>query len=323
MLQSLFMNKFISKLVLPFIALSLSGCAFFEFNDNNKNVVNLGDGENFVKWSLVENNNEYHHVTSAYFEVNKNTIRYFEDDTLKKEGKPNAVYFGPENTTSPLVLQLNFGKDENGLRISDNLYCFTEDEKENVHQFTIMAEGYEVKALRMGGVPVRDYHLSEMPYVMGTYVKDGSERYDYKNSTDKDINADKLKGSFVDTSGNKFYFINNCFYQHNGYYLSYGNVYFRYENNIKNIFLEGTIVLSYYDSYELNRRVETALLYVMHGQSEPSSEKGVVLFPDYHLLDFIFSQESSFSFNEATYFYDNNECDWNPNDFIPGTYTKI
>lgn len=314
------MEKFVLKLLLPLIGLTLSSCAFLEIAENKQRVVDLGNGDSFVKWSLVENNNEYHQVETAYFEINKNTIRYYEDGALIKEGEPNAVYFGQESTTSSLVLQLKFGMGEDGVRMADNLYCFTEDEKGNVHQFTIMAEGYEIKALRQGGVPVRDYHLSEMPYAMGTYVKEGSVRYTYKNKTDKDITADKLKGSFVDASNNKFYFLNNCYYQQNGYYLLSANIYFRYENNAKNIFLEGTIGTSYFDSYELNRRVDVALLYVMHGQSEPSSEKGVVLDPDYQLIDFTFAEDGSLSFSEGTYFYDNTECDWNPTNFVPGIY---
>ena len=267
------MKKFVLKLLLPLIGLTLSSCAFLEIAENKQRVVDLGDGENFVKWNLVENNNEYHQVESAYFEINKNTIRYYEDGTLKKEGAPNAVYFGPESTTSSLVLQLKFGKSEDGVREADNLYCFTEDEKENVHQFTIMAEGYEVKALRRGGVPVRDYHLSEMPYAMGTYVKENTEQYKYQNSTDKDITADKLKGSFVDASNNKFYFLNNCYYQQNGYYLLSANIYFRYENHAKNIFLEGTICTSYFDSYELNRRVDVAFYMCCMGKANHQVKK--------------------------------------------------
>ena len=311
------MKKFI---LLPLIVLPLTSCAFFEFNDNEKKKVDMGDGDTFVKWSLVDNNNAYHPVQSAYFEISKTTIRYYEENALIKEGSANTVYFGAESTTAPLIIQLDFGRNENKFDVYDNLYCFTEDEKDNLHQFTIMAQGYHIKPLRNGGVPVRDYHLSEMPYAMGTYVKEGTEQYTYQNSTDKDITADKLTGSFVDASNNKFYFINNCFYRTDGYYLLDANIYFRYENNVNNVSLEGTICLSYHDSYELNRRVDVALLYVMHGQSEPQEAKGVYADPDYNLIDFTFAQDGSLSFSEGTYFYDVRECDWDPANFVPGTY---
>ena len=68
--------------LLAVLTLSLSGCAFLEIAENKQRVVDLGDGENFVKWNLVENDNEYHQVESAYFEINKDTIRYYEDGTL-------------------------------------------------------------------------------------------------------------------------------------------------------------------------------------------------------------------------------------------------
>ena len=52
------MKKLTSKLMLPLLALTLSSCAFFEFKDNEKNMVDMGNGENSIKWNLVENNNE-------------------------------------------------------------------------------------------------------------------------------------------------------------------------------------------------------------------------------------------------------------------------
>lgn len=315
------MKKFILELLLPVIALTLSGCAFLEFAKNDKLVVDLGDGDTFVKWNLVENYNEYRPVQSAYFEINKDTIRYYENGNLKKEGNARILYNGFDNETRPLTIALKFGMDENGVDAYDELVCYTEDAKESIHQFTIMAEGYHVKALRMGGVPVRDYHISEMPYAFGTYVKEDTECSYYRGPSEIKVReATKLKGTYVDASENKFYFLNHNCYREDGYYYTSSNIYFRYENNIKNTFLEGTIRLSYYDSHELNRRVDTALLYVMHGQSEPSSEKGVVLEPDYQLLDFSFLEDGSLSFSEGTYFYDVRECDWNPANFVPGTY---
>ena len=316
------MKKWILKLLLPTMLLSLAGCAFFEFEENKEKVVDLGEGDTFVKWSIVENLNEYHPVQSAYFEVNKNAIKYYEDGVLIKEGEPHAVYFGEESTTSPLVIQLKFGKDENNISKTDYLYCFTEDEKDDVHQFSIMAEGYYIKPLRNGGVPVRDYHLSEMPYAVGTYVKEGNQQYTFHNSSNKTFAADKLKGSFVDiTNNNKFYFLNNSFYTKDGYYFLSSNRYFRYENNINHTFIEGTIDIGHNDySYEFERPLDYATLYVMHGQSEPAKEKGVYANPDYELIDFVFLENGTLSFSEGRYFYDVRECDWDPNNFVPGTY---
>lgn len=317
------MKKTIWKLLLPIAAFSLSSCAFMEMANNQKNSIDLGDGDTFVKWSLVENNNEYRPVESAYFEINKDTIRYFENGELKKEGEASITYHGLDDETRPLTIAINFGYKDH-LRIYDELICFTEDTKEEIHQFTIMAEGYHIKPLRQGGVPIRDYHLSEMPYAFGTYVKEESEYSAYKNSDSGKVgDSTKLKGTFVDSSENKFYFLNNCFYNQNGYYFSSSNVYFRYENHAIDDFIEGTIRLTWIDSYEYGRRVNYALLRIMHGTSEPSEQKGVVLDPDYRLVDFNFSSDTQFSFTKGEYFYDNKECSWDPAKFVPGTYTRL
>ena len=318
------MKKYILKLLLPIIAMSLSSCAFFEFQEADKLVVDLGEGDNFVKWSLVENDNEYRPVQSAYFEINKDTIKYYEDGNLKKQGNARILYYGLDNETRPLTIALKFGLNEDGFDPYDELVCYTEDAKESVHQFTIMAEGHRVKALRNGGVPVRDYHLSEMPYAFGTYVKEGTERTAYIKPEKVNVGeAAKLKGTFIDESNNKFYFLNNSLFRKNGYYYTSSCRYFRYENKENNTFIEGTIALSVIDSWEFKREVSFAKLWVLHGQSEPAKEKGVTLEPDYHLVDFLFQDENTLSFSDARYFYENQECDWDPANFVVGTYVRV
>ena len=293
------MNKLSKVLLFPLIAMSLSSCAFFEFNENEKYNIDLGNEDNYVKWNLIENNNECRPVSSAYFEFSKDKYRYYEDDTLKEEGTCMSRYFGVNNTRP---LHIGLFKDEDH-RKDGYLNCYTEDERENLHQFTIYQLGYEIKPLRMGGVPVRDYHLSEMPYAFGTYLKENTENYTYKSNRVNYLTSSVLRGSFID-------------------YFEY-YIYMRYENNVNHTFIEGTISMSFYDDWELGRR-NVALLYVLHGQSEPAEEKGVVLPPDYHLLDFdIDTENPSFSFTEGKYFHENTECEYDPTNFIPGTYAKI
>jgi hypothetical protein len=177
----------------------------------------------------------------------------------------------------------------------------------------------------MGGVPVRDYHLSEMPYAFGTYLKENTESYTYKSDRVNYLTSSVLRGSFLDDKGNKFYFTSNSYApmdSKDGDYFDYV-IYMRYENNVNHTSIEGTISMSFYDDWELGRR-NVALLYVLHGQSEPAEEKGVVLPPDYHLLDFdIDTENHSFSFTEGKYFHENTECEYDPANFIPGTYTKV
>jgi len=315
------MNKLIKTIILPILTLSLTSCAFFEFAENEKYNIDLGENDKYVKWNLVENNNEYRPVKSAYFEFSKDKYRYYEDDTLKEEGKCMSRFFGAKEERP---LHIGLFKDEDQ-RKDGYLNCYTEDERENLHQFTIYQLGYEIKPLRMGGVPVRDYHLSEMPYAFGTYLKENTERYTYKSGRPNYYKCDTLKGNFMDENGNKFYFTSNSYLPLEGnadYFYNYF-IYMRYENNVNHTFIEGTITLSKYDDWDLGTR-NTMMLYVMHGQSEPAEEKGVVLFPDYHFLDFdIDAENHSFSFTEAKYFHEDSECEYNPANFIPGTYVKV
>ena len=196
------MYKLRKVLLFPVLVLSLSSCAFFEFEENKKYDIDLGDNENYVRWNLIENNNECRPVTSAYFEFSKDKYRYFEDDTLKEEGKCMSRYFGVNNTRP---LHIGLFKDDDH-RKDGYLNCYTEDERENLHQFTIYQLGYEIQPLRMGGVPVRDYHLSEMPYAFGTYLKENTESYTYKSDRVNYLTSSVLRGSFLDDKGNKFYF---------------------------------------------------------------------------------------------------------------------
>lgn len=313
------MKKILVLLIILILTFSFSGCALTELLNDEKNVIDLSNGESYVKYNLVSNNNEYRPVESAYFEFLKDTFKYYENGVLKKEGNCRITYFGIENTISPLHLNFDFGKDENGFSLYDYVDCYTEDEKDNLNQFTILSEGYHVKTVRNGGVPIRDYHLSQMPYAFGTYVKESCRQYEYTNKKANYLNSAYLDGTFCDEGGNKLYFANNS-YSSDPQSYSY-DVYMRYENKANNAVLEGTISLSYYDESK-DIRHYLALIYVNHGQNEPGEEKGTYAEADYKLVDFIVS-ENSISFVSGEYFYGNNECSFNPNNFIGGTYLKV
>ena len=93
------MKKIISLIIVFVTVFGLSGCAFFEIFDDNSDVVDLGEGESYVRWNLVENDNEYSTVESAYFEFNSESFKYYEDGALKKEGTHRITYSGVENTS--------------------------------------------------------------------------------------------------------------------------------------------------------------------------------------------------------------------------------
>ncbi len=318
------MKKLLALLLVLFMTIGLSGCALMELFHDKDNVVNLGDGDRTAKWHLAVNDNEYRPVDSAYFEFDKTSFKYYENGLLKKEGTHRITYYGVENSNTPLHLNLEFGKDNTGLSIFDYVDCYTEDKKDDLHQFTIISQGYHIEPLRSGGVPVRDYHLSDMPYALGTYVKEGKEQYQYKNGRVNYLGCASLSGQFIDGSGNLLYFVNNSYsasYQSTDY--SKYTVYMRYENNTNNTFVEGTIKLSYFDDWDTGNNRKVATIYVLHGENEPALAAGTYAEPDYQLLDFTFIGDTTISFSSGDYFYDNHECAFNPTNFVGGTYNKI
>lgn len=316
------MKKILSILLAVLMTLGLSGCALFEFLHDGDNIVNLGDGKTAVKWHLVSNDNALKPVSSAYFEFDESSFKYYENGVLKKEGTHRITYTSPQNSNKPLHLNLNFGNDGNGFSVYDYIDCYTEDSKNNLHQFTIISVGYHIQPLRSGGVPVRDYHLSDMPYALGTYLKEGTEQYSYQNERVNYLECANLQGTFLDKNGNSFYFVNNSYSteQQTTNYSPY-TVYMRYENNQNNTFLEGTIKMSWFEDWDTGERRNVAIIHVMHGENEPGQEKGTYAEPDYQLFDFDFG-DNSFTFTRGNYFYDNQECDYNPLNFIASTYYK-
>ena len=317
------MKRILTLALTVLLVLSLAGCALSELFNDKENVVDLGNGDTAVRWNLVENDNEFRPVNSAYFEFTKGAFKYYENGELKKEGTHRITFFGVESSNAPLHLNLNFGNDEKGFSVYDYVDCYTEDTKDALRQFTIISEGYHVEAERMGGVPVRDYHLSDMPYAFGTYVKEGCEPYEYQNGRVNYLEAAKLVGRFYDENGNSFYFLNNSYtknYQSSDY--SKYTVYMRYENATNNTFVEGTLKLSWFEDWNTGERRNVALIHVMRGENEPGEEKGTYASPDYELFDFTFEADGSISFSSGEYFYENRECDYDPSNFIGGIYQK-
>ena len=115
------MKKVLALCLIWVLALSLSGCGIFDMLTDDKDVVDLGGGDTYVRWNLVWTNNEYRPVQSAYFEFNEDNFKYYENGVLKKEGTHRITYSGVENTISPLHIDLNFGNDKNGFAVYDYL----------------------------------------------------------------------------------------------------------------------------------------------------------------------------------------------------------
>ena len=68
------MKKILVLLIILILSFSFSGCALTELLNDEKNVIDVSNGESYVKYNLVSNNNEYRPVESAYFEFLKDTF---------------------------------------------------------------------------------------------------------------------------------------------------------------------------------------------------------------------------------------------------------
>lgn len=310
------MKKLLALLLALLAVFSLSGCALLELMEDEKNAVQLGGDGEAVRWNLVSQDNALGTVESAYFEFEKNAFRYFENGALKREGDLRVTYFGAEGAVSPLNICLYLNEEE-----FDYITCYTEDARESLCQFTVMAEGYRIEPVRTGGVPIRDYHVSEMPYAFGTYVKEGGEARPYENGKANYLGSAALDGLFEDAEGNRFYFLNNSF-SFDPQSVHY-TVYMRYESKAAGTAVEGTVKMSYYEEFDSGKPHNVALIYVMHGEGEPAAESGVSVEADFRLMDFDLGEDGSFSFASGAFFDEESACEFDPAQFIGGVYRKV
>ena len=84
------MKKFLTIIFILTMIFALSGCALLELLEDKENIVDLGNGDESVRWNLVHNNNAYSTVESAYFEFNKDSFKYYEDG--ENRGPTTHVY---------------------------------------------------------------------------------------------------------------------------------------------------------------------------------------------------------------------------------------
>ena len=180
--------------VLVLAVFALSGCDLFSGLKNGT----AGDAISYDKelasstgkWFFVD---EEHNKASTYFEFDgandAMTFKYFEDGEQKFAGTYRAVR--PSEKGNDRTYVFSWCLDKMDGEREDVLYCyaddFSADANSNFKQFTIMQE---FKKLPMvdGNMYDHTYRISELPYKMGTYVKEGKaweqERDEYKYAND-------------------------------------------------------------------------------------------------------------------------------------------
>ena len=203
------MKKIIKLFVVPLLLVSLTGCDFlddlFEKEDENNHPKSYEPiTGKFVLHDALDKRVTY---TDTYFEIDGSkdnfSLKYYENGALKKEGAIVKIVTRQDRIgkwTDNLHLNVKVGK------INDHISTYTES-FEPLNQFRIIDEYYgDAK-----------YYLSELPYVMGTYVREGKEFIEEKPNTNKPdylIPTDNyftaaINGEYRLDDDHYFYFLNS------------------------------------------------------------------------------------------------------------------
>lgn len=200
------MKKLFKVLFIPVVALVLSGCYMPWEKDTDEEHLRYYEPitGKFVLHDNLDKRYEYH---DTYFEFNGSrgamTVKYYENGELKREGRFNKVltYKDRIGTWSD-NLHLNIKIDS---KTYEHISTYTES-FEPLNQFRIIEEYTKFD---------ERYYLSELPYVMGTYVREGEQYVEEKYHTNdpdrmiptEDIFTVALNGTFKLDENHYFYFL--------------------------------------------------------------------------------------------------------------------
>ena len=196
-------------LILPLIAFTLAGCGLLEgLVERDDSVVHTKSYEPVTgKYVLYEAlDKRINDISNTYFEIDGSAmaLKYYENGNLKKDGQIQKLltrenYIGYYSD----VLHFNIKVGEK----AEHLSTYTES-LEPINQFRIIQEYYYPgDAL---------YYLSELPYIMGTYVREGAEYEpekphkndkDYLTPTDDNFTV-AIDGTYKLDDSHYFYFLN-------------------------------------------------------------------------------------------------------------------
>ena len=178
---------------------SLSGCDLF---GGDTDTIHKSSYEPITgKFVLHESTNNYSSCTDAYFVMDGSkgnfTLKYYENGELKRDGKFQRVVTRTDRMDkSNDNLHFNV-KCTNSI---EHISTFTES-FEPLNQFRIIEE--------YNGSDQR-YYLSEFPFIMGTYVREGVEYKEEvapkRTPTKEDFTCD-LNGKFMLDETHYFYFL--------------------------------------------------------------------------------------------------------------------
>lgn len=219
LLEDIFMNRLIKLFFIPLIVIGVASC---DFSGDDPNIIHKESYEPITgKFVLFEATDKRLEDPNAYFEFDGSkgnfSMKYYENGELKKEGKFNRIvtrqeYVGKIKDNLHFNVQIGYNSEHIGT-YSESL--------DPIDQFRIIEEytGSETK-----------YYYSELPYIIGTYVREGkeykeeakvSEGTDYSVPTVENFSC-LLNGKYALSEDTYFYFV----YPYKNDY--YAKAYFQY-----------------------------------------------------------------------------------------------
>ena len=338
-------HKFL--ILIPLLSLCLTGCGLLEaLLEKDTDVIHTKSYEPVTgKYVLYEaSDKRISDISNTYFDIDGTnmTLKYYENGVLKKEGEIQKLltrndYIGSYSD----VLHFNV---KTGSKTADHICTYTES-LEPINQFRIIQEYYNPgDAL---------YYLSELPYIMGTYVREGEEYVaekphtndrDYLTPTDNDFTA-AIDGKYALNDNTYFYFLNpRGWSTPNGGFI---NSFFQYYSPDLNKPIEGFIwgysydysntqkkktfyIRTYRDSVDWGDKLEGRVSFGY----DTFDDKGRMI-EHFGEIDFSNGVLNSFSFEHLSRPWTDDE--WNPYlkgevdtlpdnilyEYVGGTYTKV
>ena len=334
------MKKPAKFLLFPLLATTLTGCLMPWEKDTDVEHFRYYD-EITGKFVLHDNLDKRYEYHDTYFEFNgakgSFNFKYYENGELKKEGKIGKIVSHADRVGSwsnNLHFSLEVGKT------NEHISTYTES-FDPINQFRILEEysGFDSR-----------YYLSELPYVMGTYVREGAEYKEESpntNSVDFTIPTENhftaaLSGKYALNDNTYFYFL--C---PNGWELPDGNyfydAYFQYYAPTLEKPLEG-FATGYNNEYH---GLQISFKYLRKGvdwgkNPEQSLSLSYPYFDDQGIIDYKYGTVdfsngvlNSFTFEKISRGW--SEGEWSkylkgqidelPDpvqyDYVGGTYTKV
>ena len=203
------MKRILKVVTLPILLISLSGCGLLEgLFEKDDDVTHTKSYEPVTgKYVLYEAlDKRIADISNTYFEIDGKamSLKYYENDNLKKEGKIQKLLTYADKIgkwTDNLHFNVKVGNK------AEHICTYTES-FEPLNQFRIIDEYYNPGDAK--------YYLSELPFVMGTYVREGEKfveekpntnKTDYMVPTEKDFTV-AINGEYRLDEDHYFYFLN-------------------------------------------------------------------------------------------------------------------